>query len=196
MTKATRLIKKLARELKYLSLSELFGRQMMIHRVETVEDDIRRALGSIVPQGCQLLTEPYLLKGMLAKYDFLDLTFSVPAYLLESQYESGISLLKALHFIRDPSEQEEDEEMDQESLSQFFGDDPTCLGELAEDVSKNITVCRMKLNSTHPREWDDSWRINASTASLPISYFPRLFVIQDACIANAQFVWFHKHFYL
>ena len=196
MTQATRLIKKLARELKYLPLSELFGRQVMIHHVETVEDDIRRALGSIVPQGCQLLTEPYLLKGMLAKYDFLDLTFRVPAYLLESQYESGISLLKALYFIRDPSEPEDEEDLDQESLSEVFGDDPTCLGELAEDVSKNITVCRMKLNSTHSREWDDTWRRNAVTASLPLSYFPQLFVIKDACITNAQFVWFHKYFYL
>lgn len=60
MTKATWLIKKLARELKYLSLPELFGRQVMIHSVGTVEDNIRHALGDIVPKRCQLLTEPQL----------------------------------------------------------------------------------------------------------------------------------------
>ena len=75
MTKATWLIKKLARELKYLSLSELFGREVVIHSVDTVEDNIRHALGDIVPEGCGLLTEPRLMKGMVAKYDFLDLTF-------------------------------------------------------------------------------------------------------------------------
>lgn len=38
MTKETQLIKKLARELKYLSLSELFGRQVMIHTVDKAFD--------------------------------------------------------------------------------------------------------------------------------------------------------------
>ncbi|MBE9229693.1 hypothetical protein IQ264_30275 [Phormidium sp. LEGE 05292] len=195
MTKATWLIKKLARELKYLSLSELFGRQVMIHSVDTVEDNIRHALGDIVPEGCRLLTEPQLMKGMLAKYDFLDLTFSVPAYLLQSHYESGISLLKALYFIRDPS-QEDIDELEYKELSEFLGDDPTFLAELAEDVSKNMTVCRMILNSSHPREWDKNNRRMAMTASLPSGYFPQIFVIGDACITNALSVWLHKHFYL
>jgi hypothetical protein len=43
MTQATQLIKKLAR-LKYLSLSKLFGRQVMIYSVDTVEENIRLAL--------------------------------------------------------------------------------------------------------------------------------------------------------
>lgn len=195
MTKATWLIKKLARELKYLSLSELFGREVVIHSVDTVEDDIRHTLGDIVPEGCRLLTEPQLMKGMLAKYDFLDLTFSVPAYLLQSHYESGISLLKALHFIIDPSEEDIDE-LEYKELSEFWGDDPTFLSELAEDVSKNMTVCRMLLDSIHPREWDKNNRVMAMTASLPSAYFPQVFFIKDACITNAKFVWFHKHFYL
>lgn len=194
MTKSIQLIKKLARELKYRSLLELVGRKITIFSVSTVEDDVRRELGSIVPEGCRLLTEPQLMKGMLAKYDFLDLTFSAPAYLLESQYESGISLLKALYFIRDPSEESVDEELREISL--LFGDDPTFLSELADDLSKNMTVCRMFLDSTHPREWDKNNRMMALKLSLPSSYFPQVFVIGDACITNAGFVWFHKHFYL
>ncbi len=194
MTKATELIKKLAISLKYLSLSELFGRQVRLYSVNTVEYDISHALGDLVPEGCRLLTETQLMKGMLAKYDFLDLTFSVPAYLLESRYESGISLLKALHFIIDPSDEESNEELEQ--AYQFLGDDPTCLSELAEDVSKNITVCRMLLNSSHPREWDKNHQRMAMTASLPSAYFPQVFVIGDACITNSTYVWFHKHFYL
>lgn len=193
MTKATRLIKKLATELKYRPLFDLVGRRIIIYSVDTVEDDIRRELGSIVPEGCRLLTESQLMKGMMAKYDFLDLTFSAPAYLLNSQYESGISLLKALHFIRDPSE-EDDEEDDE--VSELFRDDPTCLGHLVEDVSKNMTVCRMLLNSTHPRDWDKNNRIMALELRLPFGYFPQVFVIGDACITNAKSVWFHKHFYL
>lgn len=195
MTKANRLIKKLARELKYLSLSELFGREIVIHSVETVEDNIRRALGDIVPEGCRLLTEPQSMKGMLAKYDFLDLTFSVPAYLLQSHYESGISLLKALHFIIDPSEEDIDE-LKYKEVSGFLEDDPTCLTELAEDVSKNMTVCRMILNRSNPREWNKNNRMMEMIASLPSGYFPQIFVIRDACITNSEFVWFHKHFYL
>jgi hypothetical protein len=32
--------------------------------------------------------------------------------------------------------------------------------------------------------------------TLPVDYFPRAFTITDACVTNADFVWFHKHFYL
>jgi hypothetical protein len=32
--------------------------------------------------------------------------------------------------------------------------------------------------------------------SLPDDYFPRTFLVEDACVTNTGWVWFNKHFYL
>lgn len=51
--------------------------------------------------------------------------------------------LKALHFIRDSSE---DDDKDDE-IAELFRDDPTSLRHLLEDVFKQMIMCRMLINS-------------------------------------------------
>jgi hypothetical protein len=97
MTRSFRLIRKLAREVKYLPLELLWNYPITINSIATLESDIRAELGKIVPAGCSLLTEPEIAYNMLAKYDFIYLTVRVPAHLLlESNYQSGIPLLRQL----------------------------------------------------------------------------------------------------
>jgi hypothetical protein len=188
ITPKTTLIKILARGLRYLPLPEFVGQQVMIQSVDTVADDIRCALSGIFPEECNLLTEAGILEGMMAKYNFLDLTFSAPPYLLESQYQSGISLLKDLGFIRKPSEVEEYDD-DFEGFNEGFI--MNILTDIAKDISKNITVLRLFLTTDPPPQEEINWEID-----LPPEYLPRLFIIKDACIANAGSVWFHQYFYL
>ena len=35
-----------------------------------------------------------------------------------------------------------------------------------------------------------------SLDSLLENYFPKTFEVADACLTNAAFIWFHKHFYM
>lgn len=187
ITPKTTLIKRLARGLRYLPLSEFVGRQVMIQSVDTVADDIRCELSGIFPEECNLLTEAGIVEGMMAKYNFLDLTFSAPPYLLESKYQSGISLLKDLGFIRKPSEVEEDDDFGGFNEGFILN----ILRDITKDISTNKTVLRLFLTTEPPPKEEINWEID-----LPQEYLPRLFVIKDACIANACSVWFHQYFYL
>ncbi len=196
MSSSFRLIRKLARKLKYLPLELLWNYPITINSIATLETDIRAELGKIVPAGCSLLTETERIHGMLAKYDFIDLTFRVPDYLLlQSYYQSGISLLRELLPVKEPSNEEEDyQEIDDEFFKDLF-----ILEMLAEEVDAGLTLCRMVLHRQSPRPYEERAKINSRTLPrliLPNNYFPHRFVIGDACLTNAQAVWFFKHFYL
>lgn len=195
MTRSFRLLRKLAKELKYLPLELLWNYPITINSIATLERDIRAELGKIVPAGCSLLTESEAVYGMLAKYDFLDLTFRVPDHLLlQSNYQSGIPLLRQLLPAQEPSDEEElDEEIDE----LFNG--LSILEMLAEDVDAGLTLCRMLLKSQSPRSFTERERRNFLTLPrmmLPNNYFPHRLIIRDACLTNAEAVWFYKHLYL
>jgi hypothetical protein len=69
--------------------------------------------------------------------------------------------------------------------------DPTCLRELDEDINQNEVVIRLflegrKIGSLGPH----------ILGKLPLDYLPQEFTIKDACMTNAGFIWFHKHFYM
>lgn len=186
----TALIKRLARELRYLPLSEFVGRNVRIRSIQTVADDVRDVLSLIVPEECQLLTDAKLIEGTLAKYGFLDLTFSAPSCLLESQYQSGISLLKDLRYIREPSEVEEEDY----DFYELLGEDPTFLTQLTEDLATNKVFIRLFLRGAPA--YEDVRESLRGIPALPPQYLPRLFAIADVCVTNAESVWFHKHFYM
>ncbi|MBD3883293.1 hypothetical protein IFO70_16115 [Phormidium tenue FACHB-886] len=193
MNHSFRLIRKLAREIKYLPLELLWNYPITIHSIETLENDIRTELGKIVPAGCSLMTQPETAHGTLAKYDFLDLTFRVPEHLLlQSNYQSGISLLRQLLPAPDPLD-----ETLMEEIEDF--DDLSVLKMLARDVDAGLTLCRILLRSRSPRPFKERSRMNLLTSPemrLPDGYFPHHLTIRDACLTNAEAVWFHKYFYL
>lgn len=197
MDSSFRLIRKLARKLKYLPLELLWNYPITINSIATLETDIRAELGKIVPAGCSLLTETERIHGMIAKYDFADLTFRVPDYLLlQSDYQSGISLLRELLPVQDPSEEDYEEIKNHELLNGIY---LSTLESLAEDVDAGLTLCRIVLNSQSPRPYEERAKMNSRTLPrliLPNNYFQQRFIIGDACLTNAKDVWFFKHFYL
>ncbi|HEY9597253.1 MAG TPA: hypothetical protein V6D33_06245 [Cyanophyceae cyanobacterium] len=198
MTHSFRIIRRLARELKYLPLELLWNYPITINSLSTLEQDIRRELGSIVPTECSLLTTVETIYGTLAKYDFLDLTFRVPdALLLQSNYQVGISLLRQL------LPQKQNEQAHQANLNETREEDlnfsETFLEQLIENLDVDLTLCRMRLESRAPRTFEERIEMTMRTAPtliLPEGYFPHHFMIQDAGLTNAQGVWFYKYFYL
>jgi hypothetical protein len=198
MTHTFKLIRRLARELKYLPLELLWNYPLTIHSIATIEQNIRQELGDIVPAECHLLTTPEIMVGTVEKYQFLDLTIQVPApLLLQSSYESGISLLRQLF----PQNQddveanlEEDDELENLNFSRTF------LEMLVEDLDTGSTFCRMRIESRSPRTFAEQFEAQRQNEGiipkLPDDFFPHLFLIRDACLTNAQGVWFYKYFYL
>src|SRR5258708_3779880 len=95
------LIKRLAHTLRYYPLLDLIGKTANITGLATVEHDILEALHGWLPGDCRLIKpEARFVKVALAKYGLMDLTFQLPAPPLDREYESGISVLKKLGFLR------------------------------------------------------------------------------------------------
>jgi hypothetical protein len=184
----TALIKKISRELRYRTLNELIGTTIPINGLESVEQDVASRLDALFPENCRLIgPERKSMEGSTAKYGLLDLTYTAPSFLLESQYESGISLLKTLHFLIGPEEAEEIVR-EMRELDENF-DDPTCLQNLNEDLEMKQTFLRLFLQTDHKAQGREILGI------LSPGFFPRVFTVKDACATNSDYVWFHKHFY-
>jgi hypothetical protein len=183
-------LKDVARQLRYRDLPGLTGSSVLIKSADKVEADIKAALSHELQFETHLIgPEQKYISGAMAKYGLLDLTFSAPGSLQRGEYESGIHLLKRLGFLPEGEQAEALSE-----LSHVLGekeDDPTCLLELYEDISLDQTLLRLFLESD---------RIPGMgphiPGKLPDDYLPRIFKVTDACVTNAEFVWFHKHFYL
>lgn len=201
MTHTFRLIRRLAKDLKYLPLELLWNYPITINSVATVEQDIRQELGKIVPAECQLLTTSEMMVGMLKKYQFLDLTAQVPdALLLRANYHSGMLLLRQLlpqNYIEDGIEPkpmfDDDDELDSLNFSEMF------LEGLADDLNTGITVCRMWIESRSRQSFEERFEAeqqNKLSSILARDYFPHDFVIRDACLTNAKGVWFFKYLYI
>lgn len=175
---------------------------MEIHSLETAEKDIHQALDGLLPGECTLISK--VRGGSIIKYGLLDLEFRVSNAALTDNDGQGIPLLKTLGFVLN-SEQakalaEETKWFDE------LADDPTCLRELTNDLTKDTTLLKLflegepavdKLHGKLPLEAKvkEMLELLAHPDRLS-SYFPQHFTITDACLTNAGYVWFHKHFYL
>jgi hypothetical protein len=200
MSSTTSILKDVARKLRYRVLSEFIGQEVEIHSLETIEADIRRAYGELWPEKCTLIDKS-VSPLAITKYGILDLRFLVADNKLVSDYQTGIPLLKDLAFVV-PLEKEEELKESARVLGDKFADDPTCLKELAEDLAKEQTLLKLffrgeagvaiYLAQDLPIEEKVKYM---ESPTLPPGYFPQVFTATDACFTNADFVWFHKHFY-
>ena len=93
---------------------------------------------------------------------------------------------------------------EESEVSEFFGNDPTCLESLRNDLKAERTTLRLFLEEEPRRDFAKHMVRLAENGGLTedfingfwASYFPKDFVIADACITNAPFIWFHKHFWM
>jgi hypothetical protein len=180
------LVKRIARRLRYRELTDIIGQQVVIHGLSTIEEDVLQQLSISNKDWTLVGPEAKFLQRALGKYSLMDLTFKAPMSLLIETYEGGIPLLRKLHFI--PSSSDELSKVaDEVFLSE---NDPSCLNDLDESISAEHTFVKLFMESE---------RIQGTgkhlIGELPDGYFPRTFAVKDACVTNADFVWFHKHFY-
>jgi hypothetical protein len=172
-----------ARHLRYRTLEAVLERSVTVNRFETLIEDIRRDLGEGVPGDLSVYEPPleWYVPGQMAKYGLADLMLVTMQVVLAEQDAGGIPLLKALGFLPahheagNPAE-DEDEDSLEDLMSQIQGD---------------TTFVRLFLTSEAPGA-----AAGLDSLALPGDYFPRVFTVRDACVANAYSVWLYKHFYL
>jgi hypothetical protein len=99
----------------------------------------------------------------------------------------GIPALRELGF----AESAEGEDRDIERM------DAACLDQLAEEVDEGRVSISLFLTAETRRDHrDPAVRRRMIRLELPDDYFPRTFVIRDACVLNAPTIWVCRHVWL
>jgi hypothetical protein len=184
----TGLVRSVARGLRYRPLARLGGRVVEVTDLDRIEDAVRTALGTDLPDGCGLAgPEPPFREGAVAKYGILDLRFTAPGDMLAGDALTGVPQLRQLGFLPGG----------EAGPLHRVCDDPTCLEILQEDLDEGRTWLLLFLEGGEPG--DDS-RVTGPDGRfsfrVPTGYLPRPFKVIDACVTNARSVWLWKHFYL
>jgi hypothetical protein len=200
-----RLLRKVARELRYRPMPDLVGRVVTINSAETAPSAIEQMLVGSFPRRPRFIgpEEPWMTIS-LAKYCILDLTFAVDGIEWQPSDDQGTSVLKQFGFACHSDELSEDQ---RRLISQ--NNDSTCISELAEDIDEGHRLLRLFLEEVPRRELLDYWKQLMKAGKgrlfeggademkmLLADFFPHQMQLTDACLTNAEFIWFHKHSYL
>ncbi len=179
---------RLGRELRYRPLP-IIGQRVVIETLDDVEHVLRQLVTPWITRdsrwdGCEIAAG-------LAKYGLLDRWCNVEARELDGGI-AGIAALRANGFVRG----EPDPDPALEAEARRF--EAACLVDLAEGLGPS--VLKLFLNdglSNELRSAHNAARYRARLApELLPDYFPRPFIVTDACITNASMIWLCKHFYL
>lgn len=189
-----------SRQIKYRALDGLIGRQVVISSAASVPAEVAHQLRSDLPPGLHFQgPEPNYVTLALAKYGILDLSFTIEEFHWGSADSPGVPLLEEFGFVlREPTPSE--------SPTLFDDKDPTCLEQLQDDINENKTVVKLFLEERPKRDLKASFLAMASSGKMESvsaggvdsldHYFPKMFEVVDACLTNADFIWFHRYFYL
>ena len=178
--------KKILRGLRYCSLPKLIDRRVEVCSLETVEADIFAILGGDLPADSRLVSpERKYLEGAIAKYGIIDAEFSISNRHLAACSLIDGDTLRELGFVLSP----EDRDYISKNPLNPDKEDVGLLDSLADDAEKNEAMIKLFLRADAPQA-------TKFALKLPEDYFPRKFVVEDACMTNSGYVWFNKHFYL
>lgn len=177
------LVRTLARSVLYVELTNLLGIRVFLSGAAHAPDEVQRLLVGRVPYQ-PVFREPALKvrRGTVAKYGLLDLCFSIDNPGLSSGSLCGLSTLRNLGFLEKPTE----------------GDDREGLDFLRNDLLGEIRESRYYLKVFLKADYDveESERMRRARKGMPRNFWPREFVVVDACITNARLIWINKHFYV
>lgn len=172
---------RLGRDLRYRPLP-IIGTRVVIETLGDVEHVLRQLVTPWITRastwdGCDISLG-------LAKYGLLDRWCTVDA----AQAEGGLRGIPAL---RENGFAGASDPADLDFRAQ-------CLVDLAESLGP--CVLKVFLDDGLPNDMRfqhnaERYRAGLAPELLP-SYFPRGFIVTDACITNASAIWFCKHFYL
>jgi hypothetical protein len=188
MSRITRTLMRLGRELRYRPLP-IIGKRVVIETLDDVEHVLRQLVTPWITRdsrwtGCDV-------ELGLAKYGLLDRWCNVDPRELEGAMP-GIAALRANGFARGEPDPDPAVEAEARALAE------ECFVDLAADLGRG--VLKLFLNDDLPgdlRFRRNHARYSAGLAPVLLDdYFPRPFVVTDACITNAPMIWLGKHFYL
>lgn len=193
-----RLVREVSRDIRCRALPELVDRSVVLHKEETIVSDVEGCVQRLMPDVQFSCNESKGVLFPLLKYGFLDLTWEIGSVDWRTADVGGTSLLRELGFLISPKEL-----LDQSDLLMGQDDDPTCLEELRDDITRRKSFLRVFLLEQPQRDLAESMIRLAEAGGMTeefasgflSGYFPKEYVIVDACLTNAPFIWFHKHFY-
>jgi hypothetical protein len=181
---------RIARELRYRPLPALIGRRVEIASIASIEGMVRDLASLYLPFDARW-QPPEMLEGALAKYGLIDTELSAPEHLLDiPDTQRGLELMRELGFLVSAEELAE--------LAEALGDGGEfCFEQLIADLDARSCVLKLFLQDEIAFDARIArFKATALQLVLPVDYFPRELVVIDACVTNARFVWFNKHFYL
>lgn len=190
MSQITKALMRLGRELRYRPLP-IIGQRVVIETLDDVEHVLRQLVTPWITRdskwgGCDIAAG-------VAKYGLIDRWCTVESSQLDGDGAMrGVPALRANGF--GPGEPDPDPEL--EAAARAYAAD--CLVDLA--AALGACVLKLFLNDGLSDELRfghnrDRYRAGFPPELLP-NYFPRPFVVTDACITNASTIWFGKYFYL
>ncbi|HTB72740.1 MAG TPA: hypothetical protein VK762_05835 [Polyangiaceae bacterium] len=174
-------LKRLARDFRYRPLPSLEGSKLPVASFDAVEGGLRALLeeNGLRPT----IFDGNNFRASIAKYDLIDVRFGTsPAALEHADTRTGLAALRELGFLESPQDGE---------------DGGSCLEMLAEDINDGICQIKLFLQAETPRNVRDPVvRRQMIKLKLPKDYFPRNFILGDACVTNANGIWLEKHLWL
>ena len=194
--KVNPILLRLGRHLRYRELPELVGQRIVARSLAGIEGALRALTQDVIPPSATWLRNMHL-EGALAKYGLIDTELAAPRTLLDHPSTlAGIPVLRHTGFLPPHGSRWPDGSDD--DLADAGLD--ALLEDLADDFDPNRVVLKLYLQDDisqdeHARHLMATMRTKGQLA-LPADYFPRSFTVESACVTNAGFIWFARHFYL
>lgn len=161
----------------------MIDRKIEICSIETIESDIFTILGGDLPADSRLISnEKIRIEGAIAKYGIIDAEFSISDRHFVNCPLIDRNTFRELGFVLSPEDKEYITQNHLPNGDEDFG----LLDFLADDAEKNEAIIKLFLRCDAPK----------LSLKLPKDFFPREFIVEDACMTNSGYVWFNKHFYL
>lgn len=191
------LARRVDRELRYRTLTDMIGRHVVVASLDAISVCVRGLAAAWLPASARWRdpTEPSLA---LAKYGIIDAVLDAPLALLDdARTLVGIPVLRAVGRASrrgEPLPGDEKELDDDEKALMDALDEMDCITDLAADLDRRECLLKVFLTSTPPGH-EPMQRV-ARRPALRAGFFPRDFVVADACVTNARSIWLAKHLYL
>lgn len=191
--------------MKYRALPNLIGKRVVVTGVTSAPDEIHGQLRASLPAAIKFKgPDPQEIMISLAKYGILDVAFVVGDVLWDSGDSPGVPLLEEFGFVvRNEKNSTE---------GKLFDDDgQICLDLLLEDIDERSTLLKLFLEEEPKQDFKERFIRMASAgvfdaisgggdigglARILEGDFPKAFVVSDACLTNADSIWFNIHFYM
>lgn len=190
---------------KYRELKGLIGKIIPISSFDAIATDVLAAIAPCTGACGTLKLRSTNMRGTLAKYKLLDLSFAAANLTLASEDRINRKVLASLGFV--PAKG------DLTSNDTFASDDgdPNCIRHLVDYTQEGCEWVKVFLDvwpirnafeeyigalRKRPASVDAEDHVLMEFMRQVDGLFPSQFLIRDACITSSDFVWLHKHFYM